>query len=173
MRRAPALVATAGGAVAAIAAGAWGAQSAFGDAYYHRLVPGYFAYGNHCSNKQLVTSESPNYKRDYFHWVQPRHGPGDGSRWNVVAFEYAWIDNNGLLHPIRVEPGGGDFQPRGYGPSGKRITASDTYRLWFRSTTRWQWTYGGTATYSAVSEFGWGGWTDDGSNWSNDYCTTP
>jgi hypothetical protein len=59
MRRGPALVATAGGAVAAVTGGAWGVHAVFADAYYHRLVPFGDAYGNHCTSKQLVTHETP------------------------------------------------------------------------------------------------------------------
>jgi hypothetical protein len=172
MRRGPALVATAGGAVAAVTGGAWGVHAVFADAYYHRLVPLRDAYGNHCTSKQLVTHETPNYKYDFFHWVRPRHGPGEGgSRWRVVAFEYSWVDSNGIVRPIRTETGGPYNEARGYGPSGKRITASDTYQLRFRSITRWEFAQGGTALYEAVSRFGWGGWTDNGSNWNNVYCT--
>jgi hypothetical protein len=176
VRARTAVVAAAGTTVAAAAtAGVWAGAPAWGDRVnYYRLVydrESGTGYGAHCTTKQLVTDANPNYKWDTFHWVQPRHGPGDGSPWQVLAFRYDWVDNMNVIHPIRVESGGGDFQPRGYGPSGKRVTPSDTYRLRFESITLWRWRSGGSSTYSAVSEFGWGGWTDNGWNRNNPYCT--
>lgn len=174
MRRGPVVVAAAGTVLTAAAVGTWEAAPALGDrvSYYRLVYDGRrIGYGAHCTTKQLVTDANPNYKEDTFHWVQPRHGPGDGSPWRVVGFQYDWVDNGGVVHPIRLEGGGNDYQARGYGPSGKRITPSDTYRLRFTSYTLWRWRSGGAETFAAVSEFAWGGWTDNGWNKNNSFCT--